>query len=176
MTRVHYAFDRFDDFQCNLFRPETRIWEVDDVCPAPQPQKTTCPPNWPSNWDRNKCKRCDEFPKGCKECLKNPEKCEGLFGVSLLSRSKRMDTEEIGLSIDATYCKENGLYTPDNLRLSQQNRLCCLADNFKINTREVGKREGLGRILKESTDICCSNFSSGTEGVDALRQIGCKYT
>ena len=31
VTRVHYAFDRFDGFQCNLFRPETQIFPVDGI-------------------------------------------------------------------------------------------------------------------------------------------------
>ena len=83
VTRVHYAFDRFDGFQCNLFRPETQIFPVDEVCPAPEEEpKTTCPDNWPSGWDRTWCVKCAKHQKS------QPRKEAG-SPPNLLTRTRR---------------------------------------------------------------------------------------
>ena len=169
VTRVHYAFDRFDDFQCNLFRPETQIFPVEEVCPVPEEKpKTTCPDNWPSGWDR----------KWCAKCAKHPESCE-----KILSRGKRQEPlqpldedDEVNVSIDATFCKEQELYTPERLKTGR-NSLCCLSgfQTFRENARAQGGGGAAGReLFRSASETCCDQFILQTSGTEALQKL-CPY-
>ena len=169
VTRVHYAFDRFDDFQCNLFRPDTQIFPVEEVCPTPEEEpETTCPDNWPPGWDRKWCAKCAKHPESCKE---------------ILSRGKRQEPpqpldedDEVNVSIDATFCKEQELYTPERLKTGR-NSLCCLSgfQTFRENARAQGGGGAAGReLFRSASETCCDQFILQSSGTDALQKL-CPY-
>ena len=74
------------------------------------------------------------------------------------------------VSIDASYCYENKLYTAEKIR-EGKNRLCCLEPKFRGNAKRLGGTKN----FQTARDECCFQYRHRTKGVDALRQIGCLF-
>ena len=126
-----------------------------------------CPDNWPSGWDRKWCAKCAKHPKICKR----------------LSRGKRQEPpqpldedDEVNVSIDATFCKEQELYTPERLKIGR-NSLCCLSgfQTFRENARAQGGGGAAGReLFRSAGETCCDQFILQSSGTDALQKL-CPY-
>ena len=151
VTRVHYAFADFDNAECSadLFR-STKIWTVENVCPTPKILMlgTTY-----------KHEVLPSLFRGKRQS--NAEESEYNEEGSCASES---------VSIDASYCNENELYTAEKIR-EGKNRLCCLEPKFRGNA----KRQGGDQNFETARDECCRQYKDKTKGVDQLRQIGCPY-
>ena len=151
VTRVHYAFAEFDNAECSadLFR-STKIWTVENVCPYPKILMlgTTY-----------KHEVLPSLFRGKRQS--NAEESEYNEEGSCASES---------VSIDASYCNENELYTAEKIR-EGKNRLCCLEPKFKGNAKRLGGTNN----FQTARDECCFQYRQRTKGVDALRQIGCPF-
>ena len=166
-TRIHYAFDRFDDFQCNLFRPQTQIFPVEEVYPAPgEEPNTTCPDNWPSGWDRTWCVKCAKHQKS------QPRKEAG-SPPNLLTRTRRLMLASMLHFARSRNCT---VYTPERLKTGR-NSLCCLSgfQTFRENARAQGGGGAAGReLFRSARETCCDQFILQTSGTDALQKL-CPY-
>ena len=157
MTRFQLAFDDFDNTQCsaNLFRRETNIWKQEDICPTPDTYDIYNTRGKRQSSPRKECKNRDGTRRGCT-------------------------TKNTNASIDVRYCKRSNAYNPENI-LRRRMGLCCLSSNFRalaINqiTRQAGsQREGRANFMK-TKDVCCNRYRRIAKGVDALKNIRCKYS
>ena len=80
VTRVHYAFDDFDNTECSadLFYRNTDIWTMGDVCPAPK----IWVPYTPPDYSTYKHQSLPSYVRGKrasngKECDRNTDQMSG---------------------------------------------------------------------------------------------------
>ena len=154
-TRYHFAFENFDDTECSadLFFRNTDIWTMGDVCPAPKIWVPYTPPDYTTyehqslaSYSRRK---------------RNPDDTD-----------KSKDVSHV--SIDATYCKEQKLYTPEKLKKGRYSN-CCLSPHFRTNAKAQGGGGEAGRTLYQSArETCCKESSKTSDGTDALQGL-CSY-
>ena len=86
------------------------------------------------------------------------------------------EDEEVNVSIDATFCKEQELYTPERLKTGR-NSLCCLSgfQTFRENARAQGGGGAAGReLFRSARETCCDQFILQSSGTDALQKL-CPY-
>ena len=83
------------------------------------------------------------------------------------------------LSIDEDFCIEESVYNPENIVVGR-NRLCCLHKNFRQNalqqvTRCGGTRNEARFNFRATRDACCETYKYKSEGIDALKTLGCPF-
>ena len=86
------------------------------------------------------------------------------------------EDDEVNVSIDATFCKEQELYTPERLKIGR-NSLCCLSgfQTFRENARAQGGGGAAGReLFRSASETCCDQFILQTSGTEALQKL-CPY-
>merc|ERR1712032_759082 len=102
------------------------------------------------------------------------------LGQSSQDRAGGETTFHTHATIDMAYCTEQQAYSPENI-VKQSNILCCLQPNFRVNTiKQVIKQGGSERRgrrnFQKTRDACCRLFEGQTRGLEALANIGCRYS
>merc|ERR1712037_691855 len=83
-------------------------------------------------------------------------------------------------SFDVGDCRGRQAYSPENI-VKRSNIPCCLQPNFRVNTikqviKQGGSERNGRRNFQKTRDVCCRLFEGQTRGLDALANIGCRYS
>merc|ERR1712037_861499 len=74
-----------------------------------------------------------------------------------------------GASLNARACVEIQAYSPEHI---VEHPICCLRPNFEDNALAQGGR----RNFRATRAACCELWKGKTSGVDALKNIGCRFS
>ena len=170
VTRVHYAFEDFDNTECSadLFYRNTDIWTMGDVCPAPKIWVPYTPPDYSTyehqslpNYVRGKRQ------SNGKDCVRN---------TGQENSGCATDGNFMSLSVEA--CNAANLYTSEKLKSENRNKACCQFDLAKnafrtgFSMREEPAFKAMFKNVKafvnDVKQTCCKLYKGKTTGVDAL--------